>query len=655
MSANSRKGYNGRWGFVDLSSRAVQIVDSDPEVERAFIGGRGLQTWLLAQRIKELGGPVRDPLGPENRIIIGCSAPNDTRIHTAGRGSASFFSPMTRSTAPLDDGLPPVHGLVTHSSLGGSLPNKLKKSGIDQLIIDGRAQTPVRIEVIDGEVRILDAEPDLFEEVGGQIFPLRSHAMDEALKEKVGDKRASSLYTGPAGWARVPYACLTSDLDRNFGRGGAGAVLAAKNLIAVSFAGSTSTTFHDEELFKQRMKDLDGAIKEAVADPQQTASFRPTTGTTWWLDRAYKGGYLGEEGGYLPWHNFDEGTLDEEDFAGVGTDALLEISGKYKICTRCREIICARLVKGEDGELYPRPEFETAALFINCGITDRQAMVDLNHLCNEVGVDTMSTGGVIASAMDLDGKGLLGMMSMSLPYGDAEAMADAIEAIAYAKEGLGELLGDTADGTARTVMERLGDDHREDVEWCMVMAYGGLGYAGIQPKAFPAMNACYATSNRGRGDHTYAWTVQVEEAGIVTTPEEIGPYVASSQWGKAVIDSLGICDFFAFDVTSDIFRDLLYAITGNRYTAPELVGCGRRTVNLERMLNAVQGRTRAYDGFTPPKLTVPLSRGPMAGRKVDQAFHDAILDAYYDAQEWTGGGDVDERIAKELGLEIAGV
>jgi aldehyde:ferredoxin oxidoreductase len=179
-------------------------------------------------------------------------------------------------------------------------------------------------------------------------------------------------------------------------------------------------------------------------------------------------------------------------------------------------------------------------------------------------------------------------------------MADAIEAIAYRRDSVGTLLGDTADGTAKAILERLGDGRRDDVDWCMVMAYGGLGYAGIQPKAFPAMNACYATSNRGRGDHTYGWTVQAEEAGVVTTPEEIGPFVASSQWGKAVIDSLGICDFFAFDVTSDIFRDLLYAITGNRYTADGLTACGRRTVNLERMLNAVQGRSRAYDEFTPP-------------------------------------------------------
>ena len=147
------------------------------------------------------------------------------------------------------------------------------------------------------------------------------------------------------------------------------------------------------------------------------------------LNRAFKGDYLGDKGGYLPWHNYDEGHFEEAEFNKVSTDALLEISGKHKICSRCRGIICSRMVKTEKGEILPRPEFETAGLFINCGITEREALVGLNHLCNEVGLDTMTTAAIVAGAMDMDEKGLLKAFDLSIPYGSAKGMAEMVEAV----------------------------------------------------------------------------------------------------------------------------------------------------------------------------------------------------------------------------------
>lgn len=649
MSNGASCGYNGRWAFVNLTTGRVEIKDSDPKVERAFLGGRGLGAYFLAERVREHGGPITDPLGPENRIVLGCAALLDTRIHTASRGSASFYSPFTRSTAPLADSLPPVQGLVTHSSIGGSFATRLKSSGIDQIVIDGRAERPVRIEVVDGQVRMLPAEPELFEERHGSRFPLRSAAMNAALAGKLPGLKAASAYVGPAGWAKVPWACLANDGDRNFGRGGGGAVFGSKNLVAVSVAGSATTRYHDRRLFDEAMKALDTAMSQKLADKGATASFRPTTGTTWWLDRAFNGGYLGKDGGYLPWHNYDEGHFDPDAFKDVSTGSLLEIAARYKVCTGCRGVLCSRLVKGEDGELYPRPEFETAALLINCCVTDRSALVRLNHLCNEVGLDTMTTAAVVAAAMDLDQKGVLGELGESLPFGDAEAFARAIESIGYRQGLLGELLARPTDEIAHEILRRLGDSRKDDVLWCLTTAYGGLGYAGIEPKAFPAMHTCYATSNRGRGDHTYAWTVQAEEAGL-SGAGEIAAAVANGQWGKAVVDSMGLCDFFPQSTTSDTFLDLVFGLTGLRYTPEEQEACGRRIVTLERLLNNIQGRTRAYDDYVPPKLKVPLSCGPMAGRKVDPEYHRAILDAFYDEQGWDEAGLVSDAALEKLGL-----
>lgn len=650
MANVSRCGYNGRWAYVNLTTGRVEVKASDPEVERAFLGGRGLGAYFLAERVREHGGPVADPLGPENRIVLGCAAFIDTKVHTASRGSASFFSPFTRSSHPLTKGLPPVHGLVTHSSIGGSFATRLKASGIDQIIIDGRARQPVRIEAVDGEVRIVKAEPDLFERRHSRRFPLRSEAMAAALAAKLPGQKSASVYLGPAGWSQVPYACLTTDGDRNFGRGGGGAVFGSKNLVAVTVAGSARTRYHDRKLFDEAMKALDEAMTRKVADPAATASFRPTTGTTWWLDRAFNGAYLGTTGGYLPWHNYDEGNFESEAFTRVSTGALLEIAARYKVCTGCRSVLCSRLVKGEDGRLYPRPEFESAALFINCCITDRAALVRLNHLCNEVGLDTMTSAAMVAAAMDLDHKGILHEMGASLPFGDAEAFAKAIESIGYRHGTLGKLLGRPTDEIAQEILGTLGPARRGDVLWCLTTAYAGLGYAGIEPKAFPAMHTCYATSNRGRGDHTYAWTVQAEESGL-TGAKEIAAVVASGQWGKAVVDSIGLCDFFPQSTASDTFLNLILGLTGVRTTGEEQEACGKRIVSLERLLNNIQGRTRTYDAYIPPKLEVPLSRGPMAGRKVDKDYHRAILDAYYHEQGWSQDGLVTDETLRALGIE----
>lgn len=630
-------GYTGRWAFVDLTAGTVSVRGSDPTAEKAYLGGRGIGAFLVAEHLRTRRVPV-DPLGPGNRIVIGGAPLHGTRIHTAGRGSASFLSPMTRSLRPLGEGLPPIHGLLTHSSIGGAFPVQLKQAGFDQVIIDGCSPCPVRL-VIEGEsLRIVEAEGELFESRSGERTVLGAGRMEALLKER-GGRDSASIYLGPAGWSRVPWACLTTDGDRNYGRGGLGAVFASKNLLAITVSGSSPWRWHDQELFQTRIKELEEIVKGIVRTPGSTTHFRPTTGTTYWLDRAQQGSYLGKEGGYLPWHNYDEGHVPEERFENVSTGSFLEISARHKICAGCREVLCSRLVKTAEGSLLPRPEFETAALFINCGITRREQVVQLNHLCNEMGVDTMTMGAIVAAAMELDERGILCKLGMALPFGDFQAMMAFIEEVAFRATARGRLFGQETDAIGHAILDEAGISHREEVAWCLTTAYAGLGYAGVEPKAFPAMFACYATSNRGRGDHTYAWTVQAEEGGL-SGPDSIAAVVANSQWGKALVDSLGICDFFPGDITGQIFRDVYYAVTGLAISAEDLVECGKRIFSLERHVNGQQGRERAYDAYVPPKFLAPMACGPMKGRSVDPRLHGEILNSYYQRQGWASDGKV---------------
>lgn len=642
MSTSKMSGYRGKWAWIDLSERTVRLEDADTGLCRNYIGGRGLQAALLHDHLDGTG-PIKDPLSPVNRIIIGSAAFNDSPVPTAGRGSCSFVGTFARSpgSAPWIPGHKPVYGMITHSSAGGLFHNMLKRAGIDHLVIDGKADRPVRIEVVEGGVRIVDAEEELFETREERKILRPAAETTGFLSQKL--KGSSTVCAGPAGWNLVDFACLTADLHRNFGRGGAGAVFGSKNLVAVSAFGTQPTVPSDPAKFQALSRKMDRLVKESVENPEKTSSFRPTTGTTWWLDRAFNGGYLGEKGGYLPWHNFDEGSFDSEDYARVSTDAFLAISGKHSVCNKCRHIFCTRTAAVESGPFAGngvRPEFETIALWINCGILDREAIFHMNALCNDLGIDTMTLGSVIASAMELSEKDLLSSFDSTLRFGDAPEMIAVIQAIAYQSSDLGRLLGRYTDGMITEAAAYHSAEVMSEIADCCTTTYGGLGYAGISPKALPGMFTAYATSNRGRGDHTYAWTVQAEEGGLKEAAD-LAAYVAEGQSGKALIDSLGLCDFFTGDITSELFLSLYHALTGIEYSSESLKDCGRRIYTLERRINNLQGRDRTYDAFVPTKLKIPLSRGAHAGKAVDEAFVNIVLDSYYDNWGWSRQGKVE--------------
>ena len=140
-------------------------------------------------------------------------------------------------------------------------------------------------------------------------------------------------------------------------------------------------------------------------------------------------------------------------------------------------------------------------------------------------------------------------------------MIRTLRSIAYRTDDLGALLGEYSDRVIAAVAAGFPAGDLPAIARCVTTAFGGLGYAGIEPKAFPGMFAAYNTSNRGRGDHTYAWTIQAEEGGLEGA-EDLAAYVAAGQEGKALVDSLGLCDFFTADVVSDPFLSMFNALTG---------------------------------------------------------------------------------------------
>jgi aldehyde:ferredoxin oxidoreductase len=280
--------------------------------------------------------------------------------------------------------------------------------------------------------------------------------------------------------------------------------------------------------------------------------------------------------------------------------------------------MCTRAAKVEEGPFAGegvRPEFETIALWINCCLLDRDAIFHLNRRCNALGVDTMTFGSVMAGALDLAEQGLLAGYSYAPAFGSAADMSRTLDSIAYQSDDVGRLFGQHSDRAIAELAARSVPAGTAAIARAVTTAFGGLGYAGIEPKVFPGMFTAYGTSNRGRGDHTYAWTIQAEEGGLAD-PAGIAAYVAEGQAGKALVDSLGLCDFFTADILSDQFLRLYRALTDFEYSADAMRSCGEAIYALERHVNNLQGRARAYDAYVPPKMAEPLTSGPHAGSTI---------------------------------------
>ena len=256
-------GYQGDWAWVDLTNRTVRIEPADVSICADYVGGRGVQARLMHEHLSRTGR-LTDPLSPANRLVIGSAALNDSGVATASRGSCSFISPMTRSPlrVPWVPDHQPLHGLLTHSSAGGVFHNMLKRTGLDQLIIDGRADRPVRLVVTDEEVRIVDAEEELFETVRGSRIVRTASAITGFLTAK--HPGSSTVCIGPAGWNGVAFACLTNDHHRNFGRGGAGAVFGSKDLVAITVHGQRRIRCFDENDFTQAAQEIDRMVRSEV-------------------------------------------------------------------------------------------------------------------------------------------------------------------------------------------------------------------------------------------------------------------------------------------------------------------------------------------------------------------------------------------------------
>jgi len=553
----AKDGFAFRLLRVDLSAGTHREDKISGDWVRRYLGGSGLAAALIAEQdVASI-----NPLGPENPLVWMTGPFGGTPMPSSGRVSVCAISPLT--------------GIWGESNSGGFFAPKLRIAGFDGLLVTGRSATPVVLAILDGQVQIL---PD------DSLLGLDTYETQEAVRALVEREDASVACIGTAGEQHVLYAAVLNDHGRAAGRCGLGAVMGSKNLKAVAVAGDYPVPIVDEEGLRGTARAIRDAIEEDIA----CQAIR-MAGTAGYLDMAIMYGDLPVRGFRLgEW-------APAAQLSGVRmTDEFL-VRGRS--CFGCT-VACGRETRSPQYGLdcVDGPEYETlGALGSLLEIDDLEAVIYANHLCNTLGLDTISTGVTLALACELAEDGLLSKKDageVDLRFGSTEMLETVIPLIA-SREGVGELLA----GGSAALAGRCGVPER-------AVTVKRLEAPMHDPRAFSGMAVSYALSPRGachmQGDVYSVETGQLSapELGIepgdrLESSVEKGRMAARTMIWRTVYNALNLCQFV--NPTPERILKAIEQTTGWSLSPEDLLQSGREILRLKREINRKRGMDQQDD------------------------------------------------------------
>jgi aldehyde:ferredoxin oxidoreductase len=606
----------GRWLRIDLKSRQVTEVP---------VSGGDVQKWLLgdgmaAHLLYEWLDPALDPLDPASPLVIfnglltGTFAPGADRTSWCGR------SPLT--------------GIWGQANMGGRWGAELRFAGLDGLVITGRAPSPVYLWIhgaVEGRVEFRDA---------AHLWGQDTFETHDRVREEL-DSRAQVACIGPAGENLVGLAGVMTggqDHNRAAGRSGLGALMGSKNLKAIAVRGHEKPTYADQARFRAAVLDANGVIREG----SESLSLLGTAG----------GVPNVEYHGDLPIKNWQEGSWPEGAKAISGRTIRDTVWVRDTYCFAC-PIGCGKVIELKDGPYAgvrgEGPEYETLGGFGgNLLIDDLPALLAINSLCNRMGLDSISTSGVVAFATEAMERGLISANEASglrLQWGEPEPVLELVAQIAH-RERLGAVL---ADGV-RAAAEKLGPEAET-----FALHVKGLEVPYHDPRAFAGLGLNYATCSRGachlEGPSHWrglGWDWPGWEEGPhdrFASDREAARMTIAFQDFLALYNALGLCKFMVISGLEPARTvELVNAATGWDWGSNDLVRVGERLFNLKRLFNLRLGVTAADDMLPRRFLEEPRPSGTAAGVLPDL---DRMLAFYYDIRGWDAKGrPTQERLGK---------
>ena len=589
-------GYHYRILYIDLSAGKSSIIKFDDDFAIQYIGGRGFGAKLLRDHLK----PGLDPLSADNIITI---APGPlTGLFLPSSGKVSFVS------------LSPATGIYGDSSMGGSFGVEIRQAGYDAICLVGKAKELSYIWIDDDHVEIVP-NPDL----KGK----NNLAAEGMIKEELADPCVKIATIGIAGENQIRYATINCDWSRNAGRTGMGAILGSKNVKAVAIRGT-------QDLPVANIEQLYELAQESFAKLKAHPYFElwQQQGLMTVID------YLRVHDA-LPSYNFTDGCFaDAEKINGYNMEDHYKIGDSA--CFAC-PMACGNICLVKEGKykgtVSEGPEYETACMLgSNIGVGNLSFIIKGNHLCDDYGMDTISTGNLIATMIEGSQTGLLTSKDLGGPpiqWGDEDRVLELIDQIAH-REGIGDIL---ADGAIRVL--------KKWPQLKPILSHAkGLEQSAYEAHIASSMALAYGTSDIG-AHHTRAWTIAKEmEMGADWGAEEKVDLVIYHQTIRPLFDMLGVCrlPWIELGFSERYYEKFYQATTGLDLKLDDLLTRSKQIYDLTRLINVSLGMGKKDDYPADRAFNTPIRSGKYGGKKVNRQEYEKMLELYYQKRGWDKNG-----------------
>lgn len=636
---------NRKIAYIDLTTGKIEIKPIPIEVRKKFLGGRGLDAYLLYNHTEK----GCDPLGPKNTLMISGGFLTATCASATARTHIMAKSPLT--------------GLLGSANMGGFFAPELAWAGFHHLVIKGKAKKPAYIWIHNGEIEIRDAS---------SLWGKTTTETQWAIRKELNDEEIKSLVIGPAGENLVRFANVMTGIKNSGGRSGMGAVMGSKNLKAVAVRGTMDIKIaYPMDALNYNKRFIDQIVSSKVSQTQGTLG----TPFIWGATNSWGG---------IRTRNFQYNQLEyADDIEPERIDEIAtETMGPYHMvsCFGC-QVHCRAQYKIPSGPYAGKydegPEYTSQGAFggeVEC--RSAETVLTANHLVDQYGMDNLETGSIISWAMELYELGIITQKDtdgLDLRFGNDEAVIEMIHRICFRKGWIGDTLADGGIPASEKIGKKSFD---------YLIQVKGMSNLHSDERATPSLALGIATGSRG-SDHLrsrpaidlYHLSEEILRK-IYSTPIPYdGPLSSdhTSYVGKSwmvfwqencymAVDCLGICKYHTLflGATHPNFEDwpkVIYYNTGLEITPEEIWEIAERSYNVERLFNLREGLQRTDlkkgDMLNHRYFDEPCTRGApdVVGAKLDRKKFKKMIDEYYQHHGWDENGVPTPETLKRLGLD----
>src|SRR5512136_609962 len=575
------KGFFNQLLRINLSKQKSTVEPIPESVLQSYLGGKGLGSYLL---LKE-NPPRIDPFSSQNRLIFTLGPLADTPFYGSSRYAVFTKSPQT--------------GIYSESYSGGKVTLSMSRTGYDAIIIEGKSNHPVFLEISDEDVIFHNAS---------KLWGKETYEAEDRILRKAGDKGAGALVIGPAGENLVKFAVIESEHWRSLGRAGIGAVMGSKKLKGIVFHGKKRRDVADPSSLKR----LAQAFKERVENYPIVANYKKY-GTPMLVS-------IMNTIGAFPTRYWSQGKLDG--WESISAESLLERCEVSPVaCPHCF-MACGNISKVKQGRhrglRIMGPQYETIYAFGGlCMVKSIEDIIYLNDICDRLGMDTITAGNMVAFAIEASGKGRI---KERLSYGDVDGIAEILTKIAYRK-GVGRILSEGV----RSAAEAWGMEEK-------AIHVKGLEPAGFDPRVLKGMGLAYATSDRG-ACHLRATFYKSELSGQID-PEQIkgkAKLFVDYEDKMTLFDLLILCRFYRDLITWKDLQDIMKYACDLTLKKSQLKQMASGIIRLARNFNHREGLTKREDKLPSRFFREILGK---SRKTIQPADLEVMLKEYYQLRGW---------------------